>query len=199
MAPPRPPYVTVVSGVPRSGTSLMMQMLGAGGLALLSDGRRGPDPDNPRGYLEYEPVKRLRRDASWLGAAAGRAVKVVHALVPSLPPDRDYRLILMRRDLREVAASQRAMLERRRTAGTVGPAADELPDERLVEILAAQLDEVERWAQAQPRVDVLRVEHRTLLSDPKAGAARVARFLGGGLDVEAMAKVVDPALYRVRC
>ena len=192
MAPPRPPYVTVVSGVPRSGTSLMMQMLGAGGLALLTDGRRGPDQDNPRGYLEYEPVKRLRRDASWLGAAAGRAVKVVHALVPSLPPDRDYRLILMRRDLREVAASQRAMLERR------GAAADELPDERLVEILAAQLDEVERWAQAQPRVDVLRVEYGALLSDPKAGAARVARFLGGGLDVDAMAKIVDPALHRAR-
>ncbi len=171
----------------------MMQMLGAAGLTLLTDGRRGPDQDNPRGYLEYEPVKRLRRDASWLGAAAGRAVKVVHALVPLLPPDRDYRLILMRRDLREVAASQRAMLERR------GAAADELPDERLVEILAAQLDEVERWAQAQPRVDVLRVEHGALLSDPKAGAARVDRFLGGGLDVDAMAQVVDPALHRVRC
>ncbi len=193
MAPPRPPYLTVVSGAPRSGTSLMMQMLAAGGLALLTDGRRGPDQDNPRGYLEYEPVKRLRRDASWLGAAAGRAVKVVHALVPSLPPDRDYRLILMRRDLREVAASQRAMLERR------GAAADELPDERLIEILAVQLDEAERWARAQPRFDVLCVEHAALLTDPKAGAARVERFLGGGLDVDAMAQVVDPALHRVRC
>jgi hypothetical protein len=189
---PRPEYVTVVSGVPRSGTSLMMQMLGAGGLALLVDGRRGPDPDNPRGYLEYDPVKRLRRDASWLGAAAGRAVKVVHLLVPSLPPDRDYRMILMRRDLREVAASQRAMLERS------GAAADELPDARLVEILAAQLDEAERWARAQPRFEVLCVEHGALLSDPKAGATRVDGFLGGGLDVAAMAQVVDPSLYRSR-
>ena len=188
-----PAYVTVVSGVPRSGTSLMMQMLGAGGLALLVDGRRGPDPDNPRGYLEYEPVKRLRRDASWLGAAAGRAVKVVHALVSALPPDRDYRLILMRRDLREVAASQRAMLERR------GAAADELPDERLVEILAAQLEGAERWARAQPRIQLLCVEHGALLSDPKVGAARVDAFLGGGLDVAAMERAVDRSLYRSRC
>ncbi len=171
----------------------MMQMLGAGRLALLTDGRRGPDRDNPRGYLEYEPVKRLRRDASWLGAAAGRAVKVVHALVASLPPDRDYRLLLMRRDLHEVAASQRAMLERR------GAAAGELPDERLIEILAAQLDETERWARQQPGFEVLCVQHAALLSDARAAAARVACFLGGGLDVDAMAQAVDPALHRTRC
>ena len=116
----------------------------------------------------------------------------MHALAASLPPDRDYRMILMRRDLREVAASQRAMLER------CGAAADELPDERLVEILAAQLEEAERWARAQPRVELLCVEHGALLSDPKAGATRVDGFLGGGLDVAAMAKAIDPSLYRSR-
>ena len=102
--------IVVVSGLPRSGTSLMMQMLQAGGMPLLTDGRRAADGDNPKGYCEFEPAKRLKDDASWLGAAEGRAVKLVSALLFDLPPERRYRVIFMTRDLDEVLASQRDLL-----------------------------------------------------------------------------------------
>jgi hypothetical protein len=185
-------FVTVVSGLPRSGTSLMMQMLQAGGLPPLTDGTRPADPDNPRGYFEYEPVKRLRQDASWVGGAVGRAVKVVHLLLPDLPPGHEYRALLMRRDLAEVVRSQRVMLER---SGKKGAA---LGDEQLAAVFAQQLAKVEAWLAAQPHFRVLEVPHRDAVTDPAAVAARVADFLGGGLDVEAMARAVDPALYRQR-
>src|SRR5438046_6429896 len=105
-------YITVVSGLPRSGTSLMMQMLRAGGMPVRTDGFRKADEDNPRGYLEYEPVKRTREDSSWVSDAVGKAVKVVYLLLRDLPDGFDYRVILMRRSLREVLASQSAMLMR---------------------------------------------------------------------------------------
>lgn len=189
---PSRPFVTVVSGVPRSGTSLVMQMLAAGGLAPFCDEARPADRHNPRGYFEAEVVKRLRRDAGWLPAARGTAVKVVHALVEALPAEFDYRLILVRRDLREVVASQQAMLPAgAREAGVLAP-------ERLVEIFAAQLEALERQVIARPEFRLLRVEHRELLRSPAEQAARLDVFVGGGLDVAAMAAAVDPALYRQR-
>jgi hypothetical protein len=180
----------VVSGVPRSGTSLVMQMLAAGGFPVLSDGARAPDAHNPRGYLEYQPVKRLREDASWLGAARGRAVKVVHSLVDALPEGFDYRLVLLRRDLEEVVASQDAMLDADAPPG--------LAPGRLRQVFCSQLVELERWLGSRPQFRLLRVEHRDLLAAPARAAAALDWFLGGGLDVEAMAGAVDPSLHRQR-
>ncbi len=128
----------MVSGVPRSGTSLVMQMLAAGGFPLLTDETRPPDIHNPRGYLEYAPARALRRDASWLPRARGAAVKVIHALVRALPRDFEYRLVLVRRDLREVVASQEAMAPRSQEGG--------LSPERLAAIFEAQLAEPRRAA-----------------------------------------------------
>jgi hypothetical protein len=107
-------FITVVSGLPRSGTSLMMQMLAAGGLPPLTDNLRDADESNPRGYFEFDPVKRLRSDRSWLDQARGHAVKIIHVLVRELPADGQfhYRLLLMKRPMEEILASQRALLER---------------------------------------------------------------------------------------
>src|SRR4051812_40403893 len=105
-------FITIVSGLPRSGTSLMMQMLGAGGMQLLTDGQRAPDEHNSRGYFEHEAVKHSRKDLSWLNQANGKAVKVVHLLLAPLPLDRSYRVIFMLRDLQEVITSQRVMLSK---------------------------------------------------------------------------------------
>ena len=185
-------YVTVVSGVPRSGTSLLMQMLAAGGLAVLSDAVRAPDPDNPRGYHEFEAVRRTREDPSWLVGATDHAVKVIHSLAVALPTDRAYRVLLMRRPWPEVLASQGAMLARK------GTSPDDLPAERAVAVLEAELEALERWAAEAPRVALLRLDYPELIADPRRGAAEVARFLGGGLDVNAMAEAVDPSLYRQR-
>jgi hypothetical protein len=103
--------IVVVSGLPRSGTSMMMQMLEAGGLPILTDGERVADADNPRGYYEYAPAKRLMTDRTWLPAADGKAVKIVAQLLPYLPPaPHRFRVIFMKRDLGEVLASQQVML-----------------------------------------------------------------------------------------
>src|SRR5882757_5861307 len=132
-------HVTIVSGLPRSGTSLMMQMLQAGGMQLLTDGLRTSDEHNPRGYFEHEKVKHGRNDLSWLEQAGGKAVKVIHLLLPHLPADRNYRVIFMVRNLEEVIASQRVMLKQQRR-----PAAT-LADEKLAEVFETQLNTVRRW------------------------------------------------------
>ncbi len=190
MTTPRDP-ITIVTGLPRSGTSLMMQMLEAGGLTPLTDRRREADGDNPRGYYELEAVKRTRDDATWLEQAGGRAVKVIHALLRDLPGDRRFRTIVMRRSLDEVVASQRVMLERRGQKGA------NLTDAQLIDAYERQLEATLRWLDEQPNHDVLEVDYNELMTDPGRAAARLAAFCDG-LDAEAMARVVDPKLYRQR-
>ncbi len=190
--------VVVVSGLPRSGTSLMMQMLRAGGLELLADDSRPPDADNPRGYWEYAPVSRLREDAGWVAAAAGKAVKVVSPLLAYLPPGLAYRVVFMERAMPEILASQRAMLAR---AGGAAPSA-QFDDAAMAERFARHLREVRAWLAAQPNFAVLAVDYDALVTGQAAAAAAVRDFLavelGVELDAAAMAAVVDPALYRQR-
>ena len=185
-------YVTVVSGAPRSGTSLMMRMLEAGGIPALTDGQRPPDAHNPPGYFEYSPVKRLAEDASWMEAARGQAVKIIYPLLTYLPPRMSYRIVFMERDLEEVFASQRDMLRAQ------GEAAASQESARLIPAMAAELRVVRDWLARQPRMPVLAVPYAEVVRDPLKWAHEVSRFLGGGLDEVAMAAVVDPALYRHR-
>jgi hypothetical protein len=185
--------VTVVSGLPRSGTSLAMQMLRAGGLPLLCDDSRAADEHNPGGYFEYAPVLRSARDVSWVAGARGRAVKVVAPLLRHLPASQEYRVLLLRRDLREVIASQDRMLAQR------GPTPeDDLTRERLAAIFEAQLAEVSAWIAAQRQMRALDVAHAALLADPAPVIAEIEAFLGGGLDCEAMRAVVDPSRHHIR-
>jgi LPS sulfotransferase NodH len=187
-----PRVVTLVTGTPRSGTSLLMQMLRAGGMPLLCDDARPADADNPRGYFESAAVRRTRQDASWLDGAAGRAVKVVHALVPSLPPQRAYRVIDVRRPLVEVLPSQRRMLLR---AGEPAPVGD---DASLGLLFQAQREAMERWVLRVAGAPLLRLEYPQVVADPAAAAARLADFVGADLDAGAMASAVEPRLYRER-
>ncbi|MHC5007919.1 MAG: sulfotransferase domain-containing protein [Planctomycetota bacterium] len=184
--------VNIVSGLPRSGTSLMMQMLDAGGLKAVTDKVRAGDDDNPRGYFELEAVKRTKNDPSWLDQVAGRVVKMVHVLLYDLPQDRGYRVLFMKRDLREVVRSQAVMLKRRGTAGA------NLTDEQLISAYEGQLAKIESWLADQPGFDVLYISYNDLMADPARAAADVNRFLGGSLDEEQMLSHVDPALYRQR-
>jgi len=185
-------FVTVVSGLPRSGTSLMMQMLAAGGSQVLTDGQRIADQHNPRGYFELEAVKHTRTDPSWLAQAKGKAVKVVHLLLPTLPVDHQYRVIFMQRDLIEVIASQRAMLQQQ------GRPVAALPDAKLAEVFAKQLVDVRQWLSRNPNFHVLHLQHRDLIETPLPVAQQIATFLGGGLDPKRMAVAVEPNLYRQR-
>ncbi|BBL76867.1 alkaline phosphatase family protein [Methylomagnum ishizawai] len=187
--------IVVVSGLPRSGTSMMMQMLAAGGLRLLTDGERAADANNPRGYLELAAVKRLGRDAdtSWLDGAGGQAVKIVAPLLPSLPLGHSYRIVFMERPLKEIVASQAAML------ADLGKTGGKLSERALAAAYLKQMDSVRAVLAARPeRVRVLAVDYRTVLAEPAATAALVNRFLGGTLDEAAMAGAVDPGLRRQR-
>jgi hypothetical protein len=185
-------FVTIVAGLPRSGTSLMMQMLAAGGMQVLTDGHRSADQHNPRGYFELEAVKHTRTDHSWLVQAEGKVVKVVHLLLPHLPVDREYRVIFMQRELIEIIASQRAMLQQQ------GRPAANLPDSKLAEIFGKQLAGVRQFLSKNPNFRVLDLQHRYVIEMPLTAAQQIATFLGGDLDAKQMAAAVQPSLYRQR-
>jgi len=184
--------IVIVSGLPRSGTSLMMQMLQAGGLEPLTDGVRKPDPDNPRGYFEFEKVKNLPAGSSWLTQAEGRAVKIVSPLLSHLPPEYEYRIIFMRRAMAEILASQAEMLTR------AGREADPAENDRLAPVFARQIEEAEDWTAGQANIKFIRINYRDVLDRPEKEAERINQFLGGRLKVAEMVKVVDPNLYRQR-
>lgn len=184
--------IVVVSGLPRSGTSLVMQMLHAGGFPVLMDQRRAPDDDNPRGYFEDERVKKLARDASWLREAEGRAVKVVSPLLRHLPSGFEYRVIFVERDLSEVVQSQQKMLTRRGERGAG------VPPERLKAAYARHIEEVFESLAARKNMVVLRLSYREIIAEPLMSAQRIRGFVGAAMDIDAMARVVDPNLYRQR-
>lgn len=179
--------VIVVSGLPRSGTSMMMRMLAAGGLDVLTDGVHQPDDDNPLGYFEYAPVNRLREDSSWMSQVRGKAVKVVSPLLPELPPGFSYKVLFMRRATPEVLLSQAKLAKGR------------LPNEdRLPAVIARHLAEVDSWIEQTGHVDCMYVEYRSAVFEPVDTARQVAKFLGLPLDIAGMGAAVVPRLYRNR-
>lgn len=184
--------ITIVSGLPRSGTSLMMQMLAAGGVPILSDGERVADADNPRGYCEWERIKQLPKDPTCIAEAEGKAVKVISQLLFALPAGHDYRIIFMDRPLPEVVASQAEMIRRRGTTGAP------LPEAALVAGLRAHLNQVNAWLAQKPDIRVSRLDYHSVLRDPKEAAEKVQIFLQRALDIESMARRVDQSLYRQR-
>ena len=187
--------VVVVSGLPRSGTSMIMGMLAAGGMEALTDGVRAPDDDNPRGYFELERVKQLQTgmDTAWIRDARGKCVKVISYFLKHLPPGERYRIVFVRRHLAEVLASQRRMLERR--GEPVGGRAEE---GRLAGAFASHLARTERELATRADCALLYVEHRTAIEHPRAVAEEVNRFVGERLDVDRMVAAVEPRLYRQR-
>ena len=181
--------IVVVSGLPRSGTSLVMQMLAAGGVPAFTDDRRAADESNPRGYLEHERVKSLARDAEWIAEADGHAIKVIAPLLPFLPAGPAYRTVLLRRNMQDVLSSQAALLE---AAGR--PAAR---SEAVLPVFERHLAAAQAWA-AHHADAWMELEHSQLIAAPLDSAQRLADFVGGKLDVPAMAACVDPALHRQR-
>ncbi len=180
-------YITVVSGTPRSGTSLMMQMLNAGGIPAFTDNRRAPDVHNPLGYFEYEAVKSLARDASWMASARGKAVKVIYRLLRFLPPEFEYRVIFMGRELGEVLASQRDMLR------ALGDAAADQDTERMLAVFESEMDEARAWLAAQSNIRTFFAPYGEIVANPEQWTGELSRFLDG-LDVGPMAASVDARL-----
>jgi hypothetical protein len=185
--------VVVVSGLPRSGTSMMMKMLEAGGLELLTDHQRTADENNPKGYYEFERVKKLKDgDTGWVVEARGKVVKVITALLEYLPSSETYQIILMRRDMGEILASQRRMLERD------GKPDDGVDDATMTELYEKHLAKVFTWISKQDNIQMLEVSYNDILENPEENVHKLNHFLSGGLDTSRMMGVVDRNLYRER-
>jgi len=185
--------VIVVSGLPRSGTSMMMKMLDAAALPIMTDNERAADEDNPKGYFEYARVKDLKDEAdkSWVREARGQVLKVISHLLETLPDENFYRVILVRRDFDEIIASQNKMLERR---GEENQAADSTVKEAYIRHLV----DIRYMVRRRPNFEMIEVQFVQAMEAPRIFATDVNKFLGGNLDVESMMAVVDLELYRNR-
>jgi hypothetical protein len=186
--------IVIVTGLPRSGTSMMMRMLDYGGMPLLTDHQRVADLDNPHGYYEYERVKALDKgDHDWLQQAQGKAVKVISALLRYLPPEYSYRVILVCRDLDEVLASQHKMLVHLGQPTNTG-----VTDEQLRPLYEKHIALTLSWLEGQPNISLLQVKYQQILAQPEEESRQINKFLGKQLDTREMATAVDPHLYRNR-
>ena len=184
-------FITVVTGLPRSGTSMMMQMLHAGGVAPLADELRQADEDNPRGYFELKAATRLRDDPAWVVDAQGKSIKVVVQLLHHLPQGFHYRVIFMQRNIDEVLNSQSKMLERQGKEGAT------LSDDRMKNVFQRQLTQTRQMLKKN-RIPTLFVPYAQAVENPTRIAQRVAEFLGPSLGAQAMAAAIEPTLYRQR-
>jgi hypothetical protein len=182
--------IVVVSGLPRAGTSLMMQMLSAGGLEVVTDNLRAADVDNPRGYWELEQVKKIKRDATWLPETRGKVFKMVSQLLYDLPRTERYRIIFMQRSLEEVIVSQEKMLKRLNR-----PA---VPHDQMKQAFDLHLKRLFQWLPDQSNIKLLDISYNALLKDPETYAQQVSAFLDGRPIVDRMTEAVDLSLYRNR-
>jgi hypothetical protein len=188
-----PDTIVVVSGLPRSGTSMMMSMLDAAGIPPVIDGVRKADDDNPKGYYEFERVKKIKEDTGWLDEAKGKSVKMISQLLLGLPDTHKYKVLFMRRAIDEVLASQKQMMVRRGTWKEGGPT-----DAEMRKLLLAHVEQVLSTVATRKNFELTVVDYNELLRDSAAGIRLINRFLGGQLNTDAMVKVVDQTLYRQR-
>ena len=187
--PPDPDReVVIVSGLPRSGTSMMMQMLAAGGVSPWTDGERTADDSNPHGYFELSRVLQLPRDQSWLADGCGKALKVVAPLLRHLPPSPKFRVVFMTRPIDDVLRSQRTMLSR------IGQHAAD--DSRLAAAYSSLLGETSAWLAARPDIAVLPIAYDDVIHNPTGTATQLANFLGRPFNAAAAAASVDQSLRR---
>jgi len=185
--------VIIVSGLPRSGTSMMMKMLEAGGLPIMTDNIRTADDDNPKGYYEFERVKQLPKgDKAWVKDAQGKVVKVISALLQHLPSDYPYKVVFMQRKIEEVLASQNKMLIRR------GEPTDRTTDAQMAILYQKHLKKIAAWLSRQRNISVLYTPYNDILANPQSQVEKINRFFDNKLDSDAMLAVVDPNLYRNR-
>jgi hypothetical protein len=187
-----PKFTLVVSGLPRSGTSMMMKMLADGGVPILIDEIRNADEDNPNGYYEFEPVKQLADSpGKWLVDANGKAVKIISALLEYLPPQHHYKVIFMEREIKEILASQQKMLSRRNEKS-------EIEDAAMQEQFEQHLAAVKYWLGRQANIDVMYVEYNGIMVNADEYCQQIADFIGIPVDVEKMRSVPNSRLYRNR-
>lgn len=182
--------ITIVSGMPRSGTSMMMQMLAAGGLDILTDNIRENDENNPKGYLEYQKVKKLASDNSWISEGQNKVVKIIAQLLQHLPATYQYKVIFMEREMEEIIKSQQIMLGKKSDVDRkIYPA-------ELADTFKKQLEKTRSWIKTHPQFEVMYVSYTDVINNPTEVAENLSEFLDTDLNIQDMAKAVDPLLYR---
>jgi len=184
--------IVIVSGLPRSGTSMMMRILAEGGLPVITDELRRADSDNPNGYFEFETVRQMSKgNVDWLANANGKAVKVISALLEYLPSDYSYKIIFLERDIREILESQRKMLAHRNEKATGAESEIQLQ-------IQTHLSVMKPWLVRQPNIEVLFVNYNTLMTTPEPLCEQITEFLDLPLNQARMLAVPDKQLYRNR-
>ncbi|NRA13169.1 MAG: tetratricopeptide repeat protein [Crocinitomicaceae bacterium] len=181
------PEIIIVSGLPRSGTSMMMQMLDGAELPILTDGLRKKDSNNPKGYFEYEKVKSLHKSNDWLAEGEGKVIKVIVQLIKYLPKEFRYKIILMTRSIDEILESQRIMIGKRTP-----------PKLEIKRSFEKEINSVEKWSRLEPGVELIKIAYRDTINHPQDQAEKVAEFLNRDLDIEKMVDAVDSTLYHNR-
>ncbi len=182
--------ITIVSGLPRSGTSMMMKILVAGGMEVLTDNLRTADEDNPKGYYEFELVKKMKERQDWLENAKGKVVKVISALLKDLPDGFHYKVIFMKRNMTEILASQKKMLIRR------GEPTNTISDDKMEKVFENHLKQVNEWLQLHDNFQTLYVDYNDILKDPEPYLDKLNSFMGNSLDTNEMIGAIDERLYR---
>ena len=183
--------ITIVSGLPRSGTSLMMQILKAGGLELLADNIREADDNNPKGYYELEKVKSLMKDNSWLADAEGKVIKVIAQLIPFLHEDFEYRIIFMERNINEVVNSQNRMIDK------LGGNRSTVNDEILKKTFLSQLEKVKAAIKVKGYKTVF-INYNSLIESSGQELNLLNTELGLDIDIKNASQQIDKSLYRSR-
>jgi len=181
--------ITIVSGLPRSGTSMMMRMLEAGGMNVAIDNIRKADEDNPKGYYELEKVKEIKNDYSWLDNVQGKVVKMVSMLLYELPSNRTYNIIFMKRGIDEILSSQRTMLHRKGNRSDIN-------DKEMGKLFNSHLEEIENWLVGRKNIRILYINYNDVIKDPRKISQVISHFLNKALNIEKMVETVDGSLYR---
>ena len=184
--------IIVVSGLPRSGTSMMMQMLKVSGVDLVLDDTRKPDLYNPRGYYEYEKVKEIKKDTSWLDGIQGKAVKIISQLLYHLPESHQYKIIFMQRNMEEIISSQNKMLSSR------GKGSDVINDTIMAEKFERHLEKIRKWIDNQGNIGCLYIHYNKIIEDPIKTITKLNDFIDNQINIRPMLKVIDKSLYRIR-
>ena len=214
---------TVVTGLPRSGTSMMMKMLEAGGVPPLCDGERTADSDNPNGYYEFEPVKNTKNDPSWLRDAPGKAVKMVYSLLYDLPEtflSHRRQTVKQTETLRpkiprsgergyeEESATHYNIIFMRRDLSEILASQQQMlsnmniqttvDDDRMAKLFTGEIVRFQKWIAQATHINCIEVLYNDVASGSVEPLHQINLHLGGGLNVDAMSAVVDPKLYRNR-
>lgn len=182
--------IFIVSGLPRCGTSMMMQMLEAGGIPVITDHIRKADEDNPRGYFEFEKVKKIKEDSSWLDDCHGKVFKMVSALLYYLPNNKEYKIVFMKRKMDEMLASQNTMLRRKGQGDSV------VSDEEMAKKLDKHLLKIKTWLAQQRNFNVIYINYNSVIENALTNATNVALFFNLPIDIAKMVQVVETSLYR---